>query len=255
MSSSTNNINTLFASLSNNSNNWASGLALDFSEDEFALSPKIKRYQVYEVNEDALVLSATWKRLRDEKRSITARLLDGTLFNDITSADRKLAEDICDYYSKKIMMLKLKNSKPLSAYREDLNTFIHGDRTVVRDNMIGLIYRLPDFYQYDTELEKVTSQFNKQVELNPMIMSSATFKPLKRLVRKTKNQHVIQYWMREQLTGNGAMLSIQAKNPLENVWNLLFDNNDTLSLSYNKSTQHLYETEYMLLSKWELTKI
>lgn len=248
----TSNSNNLFASLSSNTNNWLTNLSFS---DEDTVSPQIKKYQVYEVGEDALVLSATWKRLRDEKRSSTTRLLDGTLFKEITSTDRELAADIGDYYSKKIMMLKLKNSRPMSKYREDLNTFIHGDRSVIREEMIGLIYRLPDFYKFDKELETITSQVNKQVEVNPKITSQATFTPLKRIERKTKSQHAIQYWMREQLTGNAAMITVAAKNPLESVWNLIFDNNQDLALTYTKSTQHLYDTEYMLLSKWELTKI
>lgn len=247
----TSNSNNLFGSLSSNTNNWLTNLSFS---DEYTVSPQIKKYQVYEVGEDALVLSVTWKRLRDEKRSSTTRLLDGTLFKEITSADRELAADISDYYSKKIMILKLKASRPLTKYREDLNAFIHSDRSVIRDDMIGLIYRLPDFYKFDMELEEVTGKVNKRVEVNPKITAQATFTPLKRIERKTKNQHVIQYWMREQLTGNAAMISIAAKNPLESVWNLIFDNKD-LSLTYTKSTQHLYDTEYMLLSKWELTKI
>ena len=241
----------LFANIGPNTNNWLSTLTFDDNQ----VAQGIKKYEVYEVGEDALVLSTTWKRLRDEKRSGTSRLLDGTLFKEITNADRESAADIRDYYSKKIMMLKLKSNRPITKYREDLNTFIHSDGATVRSDTIGLIYRLPDFYKFDKEIEKIVMTVNKKLEVNPRISTSATFTPLKRIERKTKSQHAIQYWMREQLTGNAAMISIAAKNPLESVWNLIFDNNKDLALTYTKSTQHLYDTEYMLLSKWDLTKI
>jgi hypothetical protein len=241
----------LFANIGPNTNNWLSTLTFDDNH----VAQGIKKYEMYEVGEDALVLSTTWKRLRDEKRSGTSRLLDGTLFKEITSADRESAANIRDYYSKKIMMLKLKSNRPISKYREDLNAFIHGDGKTIRSDTIGLIYRLPDFYQFDKEIEDVFMTVNKKVEVNPRIASSATFTPLKRVERKTKSQNVVQYWMREQLTNNAAMICIPAKNPLEGVWNSIFNGTQNLSLNYTKSTQRLDEVEYMALSKWDLTKI
>ena len=251
-----------YPSISLGSNNWLSTLTLDEFDITNRVDPNIKRYQMYEVNEDALALSVTWKRLRDEKRSVTCRLLDGTLFQDVTQADRDMASIISDYYSKKIMMVKLKSNQPLSKYREDLNTFIHGNHSIIREDMIGLIYRLPDFYNFDIALDANTAKVNKKAQLNPKISSSAKFEPLGKLDRKTKNRHVIQYWMREKLTGNAAMIAIDAKNPLQNVWEMLFDNSEALTLTYSNSIQHLSDnsiqhlsdTEYMLLSKWNLTK-
>lgn len=228
---------------------WANDLSLDFT------APHIKKIEMYEVGEDALALSTTWKRLRDEKRSSTSRLLDGTLFKEITTVDRESAAEIRDYYSKKIMMLKLKSTTPITKYREDLNTFIHSDGLTIRSDTIGLIYRLPDFYKFDRAIEEVFMNANKKVKVYPNITASAKFTPIKRIERKTRNQNVIQYWMQEQTTGNAALISIQAKNPLESVWNSIFDNTKNLSLDCTKSTQRIDDHEYMLLSKWSLSKV
>jgi hypothetical protein len=228
----------------------SSTFTLDFNDP---VSPKIKEYKMYEVGEDALVLSVVWNRLRASGQSRTARLLDGTLFEQITTADREVAATIRDFYSKKIMMLKLKSSKRITNYREDLNKFIHSDGCFLRDDMIGLVYRLPDFYNFDVQLEEVTKSINKNVQITPNIATESTFTPLKRIERKTRATNSIQYWMREQSTGNGAMICIQSKNPLENVWNNIFNNSTNLPLYYKKQTKTLDGVEFMQLSNWGLS--
>lgn len=217
-----------------------------------SVSHRVKKYQMYEVGEDSLVLSVAWNRLRSNGISRTARLLDGTLFDSIISEDRDTAAKIRDFYSKKIMMLRLKSSKPMTNYREDLNKFIHSDGCTLREDMIGIVYRLPDFYKFDTQIEEITSSFNKKVQRNPGATSS-TFTPLKRIERKTKSINSVQYWMKDQLTGNGAMVSIQAKNPLEDVWNTVFNGTENLNLYYTPKYHSLDDLEYMELSKWGLS--
>jgi hypothetical protein len=117
-------------------------------------SDNYKRYEVFELKEDVLVLSATWKRLRNEKKfqGSISKLVDHTLFSEIQPEDREQANSIRDYYSKKVMMLKLKG-KRLTNFREDLNSFIHSDGTMVKEGMFPLVYRLPEFYEYDRTID------------------------------------------------------------------------------------------------------
>lgn len=217
-----------------------------------AVSSKIKKYQVFEVGEDALVLSVAWNRLRSNGVSRTARLLDGTLFDSIISEDRDTAAKIRDFYSKKIMMLRLKSTKPMTNYREDLNKFIHSDGCILREDMIGVVYRLPDFYKFDTQLEEITSSFNKKVQRN-LLATSSTFTPLKRIERKTRSTNSVQYWMKDQITGNGAMIGLQSKNPLEDVWNKIFNETENLKLYFTPKYRSLDGVEYMELTKWGLS--
>lgn len=217
-----------------------------------AVSNKIKKYQMYEVGEDSLTLSVAWNRLRSNGISRTSRLLDGTLFDAIISEDRETAAKIRDFYSKKIMMLRLKSDKPMTNYREDLNKFIHSDGCTLREDMIGIVYRLPDFYKFDIQLEEITSCINKKVQRNSTVTNS-TFTPLKRIERKTKSTNSVQYWMKDQITGNGAMISLQAKNPLEDVWNKIFKETENLELYYTPKYHSLDGVEYVELCKWGLS--
>ena len=77
----------------------------------------VKKYEILEIDEDLLALSTAWKRLRDTHNSggtytPISTLLDKELFNHVTIDDRQKANEIRDYYSKKIMMWKLKDSIP-----------------------------------------------------------------------------------------------------------------------------------------------
>ena len=96
------------------------------------ISPQVKKYEVFESPEDVLVLSVTWKRLRDEDRHIAGKLLDSELFAHIKQEDRDKANVIRDYYSKKVMMWKLKGDGKLTSYRNDMNNFVHSNGLVVK---------------------------------------------------------------------------------------------------------------------------
>ena len=108
-------------------------------------SDYVKRYEVIETTEDVLALSVAWKRLRDTKDrgaqyiSISS-LLDDNLFRQVEESDKIRANQIRDYFSKKIMLWSLKSIK-LSKYRQDLNTFIHGNDKKVTEEMLPIVFR------------------------------------------------------------------------------------------------------------------
>ncbi len=72
-------------------------------------SDYVKRYEVIETSEDVLALSVAWKRLRDTKDKSShhigiTSLLDDNLFRRVEEPDRVRANEIRDYFSKKIML-------------------------------------------------------------------------------------------------------------------------------------------------------
>ena len=64
------------------------------------------------------------------------------------------ANEIRDYYSKKIMLWKLKGVN-LSSYRTDLNTFIHNSSREYPKSHMGIAYWLPEFHEYDIQLDEI----------------------------------------------------------------------------------------------------
>lgn len=154
--------------------------------------------------------------------------------NDITDEDRQYAAEIKDYYSKKLMVLKLKGHR-LSNFRNDLVVLIttkpeNGEYTYVSthlqndtyrrfadESFEGMAHRLPEFYEYDMGLEEVfeglkrevTSYENQQVH---------TFKFLKKLTARRRLVSMYEYWF-EMPNQDRVCLTRPDKDPL----NVLFD--------------------------------
>lgn len=200
--------------------NWNSSIFTTMAEQQSLLPKELgRKYEIYDIIEDVLVLSCTWYRLRNTGGAAIIganQLLDRHLFEKITEEDRVLASAIRDYYSKKIMVLKLKNSA-LSPFREDMNKFIHSDGKKFTENMLGLVYRLPQFYFYDTKIDEIfrgrTRKTSKQIR-------GAYSKKLTFVDSTTVNRRSVkrnEYWFTDE---DDALvnLSLGTDNPLIKVW-------------------------------------
>lgn len=186
-----------------------------------------KKYEIIESNEDLLTLSCVWYRFRQERnanKSIgisPSKLLDNVLFENIKEEDRELASKIRDYYSKKIMMLTLK-SITFTKYRNDLNKFIHGDGLKFEESICGLVYRLPEFYEYDIEFDEMVRECNKQIA-HSVSRDTHTLTHIGTLRVNKKTSKRIEYWFKTE-NNDIANISLEPNNPLLKVWDkLMFD--------------------------------
>ena len=188
---------------------------------EFQFNDDVKKYEVYEISQDLLTLSVCWSRLRNIREKINpltiTKLLDSELFRLVTEDDIVRANVIRDYYSKKIMVWKLKNIK-LTQFREDMNTFIHSNGKTFKENMMPLVYRLPEFYEYDIEFEKMSFEYNKEVKRQESIhvieRKHLTF--IKSLSVNTKRLKKIEYWFSDN-HNNLVQMNIETSNPLHSL--------------------------------------
>jgi hypothetical protein len=135
----------------------------------------------------------------------------------VSQEDIELANTIRDYYSKKIMVWKLKNIS-LTNFREDLNSFIHSDGKTFKETMLPLVYRLPEFYEYDVEFEKMSFDYNKEVKRNDSIhvtnRKHLTF--IKSLSVNTKRLKKIEYWFSDS-HNNLVQMNVETNNPLNSL--------------------------------------
>jgi len=219
----------------------SSGYAGTLNIDEFLFRPDIKKYEVYEISQDLLALSVCWARYRkvkDEHKPNITRLLDSDLFRLVSEDDITQANAIRDYYSKKIMVWKLKNIK-LTSFREDLNTFVHSDGKTFKENMMPLAYRLPEFYEYDIEFEKMSFEYNKEVKRQDTSFQSdkKKLKFVKKLVVNNKRIKCKEYWFSDAYN-NLVSLSFETHNPLLSLFDMTIDNTDiTIIGTYRKKTR------------------
>jgi hypothetical protein len=217
--------------------------------------PNVKKYEVYESPEDLLALSVVWKRLRDDTTvEYTPRitsLLDSFLFNKITQEDRNKADEIRDYYSKKLMMLTLHEIK-LTSYRQDLQKFISTDGKLFRDNMLGLAYHLPTFYNYDNELDQVKETVNQKLSTTHKLLKleQVYLKPVKKINRKSKRKNQDQYWFKENLTDNAVLITIESNNVLGHIWDNMFKTQSVMKIEGVINFTKLDNFEIIKLKTW-----
>jgi hypothetical protein len=177
----------------------------------------IQKSKVVESTEDLLALSTAWYRLRQSRITDptlyigVSRLMDAELLTYVTDEDRKHAADIRDFYSKKIMIWKLKNL-PFSRFRNDLNEFIHSDGKKFKEDMCPLAYRLPEFYEYDIEREKLVSTYNTTVK-QERLFGKQTLSLVKTFDVKRGSSKKKEYWFTNE-HNDLVQLSVDTSNKL-----------------------------------------
>lgn len=220
-----------------------------------SLHHTVKKYEVYESPHDVLALSAAWKRLRDNKKYITSKLLSGELFKELNEDDIVKAKEIKDYYSKKIMMWNLKNIR-MTSFRNDLNDFIHNcDGKVVRENMLPLVASLPTLYEYDCEIDEVRSQVT--VNLSPNFALSqakvSRLEPIKCIHKKQKRVNIHEYWFKDLDTNGALVVKLEPKNPLRHMWDHFFNTKKVMLVNGFVSAVKKDDFSVLLLREnWEL---
>jgi len=192
----------------------------------------VKKYEVFETTEDILALSVTWHRLRPlishgisniiNPSTRPTKLTDEVLFKEMIQEDRDKANVIRDYYSKKLMMFTLKGQQ-LTSYRKDLNTFIHGDCKVVKEEMMPLVYRLPEFYEYDVGLDEMFLELDTRFEGSQISLSTIkTLTPVKKFTVKRKSRKFVEYWLKDN-ENKPYKIEIDLNNELMHLWDYFYD--------------------------------
>jgi hypothetical protein len=198
----------------------------------FADNANVKKYEVFETTEDILALSVTWHRLRPlishgisnivNPSNRPTKLTDTILFKEMIQEDREKADVIRDYYSKKLMMFTLKGQR-FSNYRKDLNTFIHGDCKVVKEEMMPLVYRLPEFHEYDVGLDEMFRDLDTRFEGSEIAFSTIrTFYPVKKFTVKRKDKRFVEYWLKDN-ENRPYKIEIDCSNDLMHLWDYFYD--------------------------------
>lgn len=244
----------------NLSNSLTSGVQWDELSVASRYHESVKKYEVYESPEDVLALSVTWKRLNKTNPSAVAsvsNLLSKELFMHVTDEDRELGQEIRDYYSKKIMIWKLKNAR-FSKFRDELNTYIHSPTPLlVKNDLMGMIYYLPYFYEYDSGVDEVRMQVNPKSNVTLQMGSSIprTLQPLSKVISKRKSATTHHYWFKDVETEMAVQFVLDVSNPLEHIWSKMFAKNEPMQIAglyYKKSRD---DFEYFSVKNWKLENI
>jgi hypothetical protein len=221
----------------------------------------LKKYEVYESSENILALSVTAHRLFREFKTYN-KITDRDIYSKVTPEDRVVADQIKDYYSKKVMMWKLKGNNQLSSFRNEMNTLIHSNMLTFKENVIGIAYWLPYFYEYDTAIDSVKSELtlNQDFEkLNQMgkpgkLKLTEELIPLKRLERKSKRSKSFEYWFKDTKYNAGVVIHLEEKNQLQHLWDTLFYKNEPMKIEGWFTRRHRDDFQYYAVDAWNLAQ-
>ena len=178
------------------------------------------------------------------------KLTDSILFKEIIQEDRDKANLIRDYYSKKLMMFTLKGQQ-LTTYRKDLNIFIHGDSKVVKEEMMPLIYRLPEFYDYDIGIDKMFRELNTRFEGISIASENAiSLYPVSKFTVNRKSRKYVEYWLKDE-QNIPYRIEVEQKNQLIQLWDYFFEK-ESVTLSGVIKFEDRDGINYYSLSKWTI---
>jgi hypothetical protein len=188
----------------------------------------VKKYEIYEISQDLLVLSTTWQRIREKRNSLPPgevgifpeKIIDNILFRNVTTDDITKANTVRDYYSKKIMMWKLKGQE-LTKFRRDMNDFIHSDGKKFREDIMPLVYCLPDFYDQDVAFDILSMNHNTKVKKKQT--RTKKLRLVQSFTKKVRGTKRKQYWFTD-VNDNLVTIQFQLDNPLLSLFDLATKN-------------------------------
>jgi hypothetical protein len=196
-------------------NNIIQGLS---KETESA--PWVRKVMTLELEHDILALSCAWHRVRNREgyahdvRSLT----DNRLLSYLEPQDHEHAEQIRNYYSQRGTMWGL-HGKHLTDFRKRMLEFVAGDGRRLPEDWVGIAYRLPEFHQYDTGLDRLQEQFftnDLAARQSGHRHVQVTFRG--KLARRNRNSRAYDYWFEVADERRGLMLRVAHDNPLMAFW-------------------------------------
>lgn len=204
--------------------------------------------------DDALALSCCAWRLRNSGGPEFWAFRTEDVAKSIVHDDYAHAQEIRNYYGKKIMWLQL-NGGRVSQFRADLMSYIHqADPRIVTENISGMIHKMPDFFQEDKILDRIKqladiSTIQTIIPLNtPMVLS-----PVEIVLRRSKTSKVNNYWMMTK-DKRLCQIEIQQPNPLEPLWLDLYNNSATITISGKFVATCREDFNFYRVTNWKVEK-
>jgi hypothetical protein len=230
---------------------------IDATETPWGLdfSPKAKVKDTITKN-DVLALSARLYKEHNHNNAVRFMSFeDADSTYELTKEDVTLADAIADHFGKQIMMTTLRE-QPLSKFQTAVSSFLDSGRHSYNDETKGMIYRLPEFYEYDNDLAAIIdTNFSgfKKVLIDQSLGNLMTLKPIKALRKNLRSKDVVRYWFSEVDNNTPVMLELRHDNPLKYIWDHLFSTRATMEMSGQfQGVRHPSGFQYATSQKWKM---
>jgi hypothetical protein len=179
----------------------------------------------YNFTTDPLLISCTLYRLIKESReSDSISYLNWSLnehanqiVNKITDQDRVFAESVKTYYMSKLLMAKLRGDD-FTKFKTDLMQYLHDSPNTLTSRFVGMVYKLPYFYEYDMQLIEIFGGEHK--DLGPARQrdrEDITLTFIAKADNGQKRSRHYEYWFKDD-SDTRILLEIEKHNPVRNLW-------------------------------------
>lgn len=146
---------------------------------------------------------------------------------EISEQDRRTSVEIRKYYADRIVVSMLRN-KNVSEFRRKLYGVVTNSLQL-EQNDIGLLYRLPYFYQEDLALDRVVEQTKPAIDQGRTDRVRDKFTVIERVLRSRRAGDYSQFWMRSENSTAAFMLSVKYDNPYHRLITNLVEQSVSLS--------------------------
>lgn len=180
---------------------------------------------VYKSTVDSLVLSCTLQRIISDPARVVEHVTiqSDIVYQNVTDADVERATAVRNYYQQRIVLWKLRGTE-LSRFRKDLESYIVTDGKMYEKEQLGMITKLPYFYDYDVAIDSMRDEhFGESATLNRVNDGVITLYPVQSLIRKTKSYSRRVYWFNLDNSGVGVSYGVDKYNPLLMHFDSLFN--------------------------------
>lgn len=195
--------------------------------DELVSSPADSSQEVsYNFTTDPLLVSCTLHRLITESRandkvdylnwSLTNHM--DKIINLITDQDRVFAEVVRSYYKSKLVISKLRGDH-FSEYKNALLKYLTDSPFSITERSVGMIYRLPYFYQYDMQLIEIFDGEYVDLEKAPNHLERQDIKLsfISKVDNGQKRARHYEYWFKDE-NNLRILVEVEKHNPVRNLW-------------------------------------
>jgi len=136
------------------------------------------------------------------------------------------AEQLKRYYRERLIIESLTKmgSNNRSEFRRKLGMLVVNELPIT-NREIGMLHRLPYFYQEDLDIDAVVDETNHNIKKpfpNGYLIQNYTLIPLRRVLRSRNSGDYFHYWFKDTTYNHPHNLVVKADNPLMPLTDDLF---------------------------------
>jgi hypothetical protein len=207
---------------------------------------------------DLLAISAhLYRRHKDVPMLRFVDLIGASRHLVIDDKDRRRAEEIADYFGKQIVLAQLRGT--VTDFQKAMGSFLATDRLTLEHREQGMIHRLPEYYENDMKMLEIRDTYFADHQYITVCEDDSRYNPTTRTLipidtveRNTRNSKVVQYWFKDSMTGNPAMLTVDVGNQLKYMWDRMFNTqlNGIVVTAAFMNHEHAILKNYTWGKKW-----